>query len=325
MRRSVSAVLVTALILALLAPSASARADDYTAFLEGVFPAGPPPGGLVRIERHRQGVPVSPGKTLLKPGDKIILLRADALVTIRDLTSNTQTPVRHRKGRLGRDPDLTVPSAELGSLPEHAAAWFVAVVQGANQAREKVRFAGSRGPLDDQCRETAGPEPTVMPFEAPMLDGGPLWIAAARRSVFVAWRGGRAPFTVTLASQSGGEMFPPVRVDASCSVRLPPVDLQPGAYRLAVTDADGVSIASADSVEARADLPQAPPELSASSSATARRLQVATWLESLPERHWRFEAIQQVSELACASPAATAWLEPWGRPACAAPRVAATP
>lgn len=163
-------------------------------------------------------------------------------------------------------------------------------------------FANARGIFDDSFREeglagsrggeqcTAEGQP-VQPVEVPILVPGAR-IVAGDRDLPLAWRGGCAPFVVTVLA--GGQSLVHREAIDGRQVRLDDVPLGSGRYLIVVTDAGGRRFEA--SLEAADSGPALPAEIAADTSSLGVIAQ-AIWLAQYEDGRWRLESFERLRPL----------------------------
>jgi hypothetical protein len=314
-----AAARLVAILLVLLmgnTPSGGAAAQDdgVFAYVDQTIPPHLPLAEIAKIEgenRSDVGDRLTKAPVVLLKGDTITITRPDGVVIVRQLLTNAVTAVTFEMTKKNPYPVSRNGASGFG-LGWVPARWFIGVLQGANQTGDTI--AASRGIPDGPCYNQTGRtnQPTV--FEVPILASDRSLLLAGRREVFVAWRGGAPPFKVTLAdAATNGVRAQRVDVRRTCAVYLPGVELNPGRYRLTVTDANNVDVQE-DNLFVVAEAPAEPRELhDADLPAESHRLFTATWLGLWDHGRWAFEAQQRVASMDCRSASVQDWLRQWGR------------
>lgn len=289
-----------------------AQSGGYVAFLDVAYPTGTRPAEVIRVVRGGRPVTtVTLGFDLL-PGDKLFLTRPGSAVSLRYLSSGKRLIIRWRPGQSGgATPDHVVEGNRSGGLAGEGLAFVKALLGSPDQSARRDAVMGSRGdPLT--CNNSSGESNAPTVFAMPALASSQSFLSAGRRSIFVSWEGGAAPFEVTLQEASTGREVGRVGGVTGCSLRTERLDLRTGQYVLAVTDRNGTRLEETALVVVRA-APQAPSELSGVPE-PMRTLYYATWLEQQEQGVWRFEAVQRVAGLGCSLEDARDWLGSWSPP-----------
>lgn len=249
----------------------------------------PPPAQSVRlVGKGTVGAGTSPVE--LRPCDEVQLVQRGAKLWVK-LVNGTQRELKDDQ------PSLQVPC---GSGPQE----FTERFKRAIMAFVPPDRAGRDQPALTATRSTG--EFAVLGFGAwnPRLLPG-------RRSLFVAWNGGEAPYGVRLerAGQRAATLAP-----SSTNrrwIELPSTDLTPGTYTLAVRDATGVEIAEDHVLVVQpGSLPLLTfdPEL----DPVERGLLEVQRLEWLGDGEWRLEAVQTLAAQPRSDPRVREWLLRWG-------------
>lgn len=141
-----------------------------------------------------------------------------------------------------------------------------------------------------------GPSPTV-PDDA-LLAGNGQKIVAGRRKLMMAWVGGQAPFTVTLA-RIGGRPLAPVRAK-NFRLLLSAIDYRPGTYSVTIRDVKEHGTTESFHVVGAGDLPPATGDTAIAIGSTASPASLAATLDAARVMslgvQWHFEAYQRVVE-----------------------------
>jgi hypothetical protein len=319
----VSIRVVGLFVLALCCLPLSALATPAVAYVDRVFPAGSRLQDAVRVERAGRPVAITGDTIDLQPGDRLFIHRraqGEWAVTVRYIANNTVVTV-HRGARTGRTDgaDLTVERPALPGLTGAVYRWFKELLRGVDQGESAM--TASRGPDGSgSCFNLSGNSNDPVGFSIPILRAAKSQVVAGPRALFVSWRGGAAPFQVTLAKADTDELVARQdNVRDTCSARLPKADLAPGRYVLKVADANNRR-EEEDSLFAVGAAPGMPPELrDAGLPGEVRDLYYATWLTSIDGGTWAFEAQQRVAAMDCRSAAVREWLSRWGEPGPCAP------
>lgn len=151
-------------------------------------------------------------------------------------------------------------------------------------------------------------------FQLPILSSERSNLVAGRRSLYVAWAGGKPPFRVVLTRGSATEVVAEIKNVADNHARLPEVDLRPGQYSLAVVNTPGegdMPVLQEDNlfVVDQAELPPPPAALgNAKLGKQEADLLYCLYLEGYPGGLWAFEAMQRAANTANVSSGAKEWL-----------------
>lgn len=147
------------------------------------------------------------------------------------------------------------------------------------------------------------------PLTIPALGNYNPRLAAGNRSLYVAWTGGVAPYSVTVSRYGGGVVTGRTGI-TSTSVSLPSAHLAPGRYVLLVEGSDGHGLKE-DGVTVidPSQLPPPPAALRVGGLTQAdRQLLYAYYLEGLGEGEWTFEALQQAASIDPPTAASSDWV-----------------
>ena len=138
-------------------------------------------------------------------------------------------------------------------------------------------------------------------------------IVEGRRSLFVSWSGGNAPYTLRLQKYGADLVLAQVQVANKTHATLPALDLEPGRYRLTLsetTPAGTISQLVEDSifVVSKNQAPALPRELqNARLQPDEIAIVYVMYMEGLGKGEWAFEAMQHANE----NFAKSAWLQDW--------------
>jgi hypothetical protein len=315
--------LATAISIPTLGAPPSTAPDGTVAYIDQITPSGARLAEIASIVRHGKNFPIpdTDSPFALLPGDQICIARPGAALTVRKLATNEIVPVRQTVQRSAcglKDPDFTIQQPALSGLPGAVAAWFLEMLRGADQGGGGSALAASRAVRPGTCYNETGKTNEPNTFRIPILAASRSVLAAGNRAIFLSWQGGAQPFSVTLSAAGTGRIVSQVvSVRNACAVHLPQIDLQPGRYQLAVTDANNVK-EEEDSLFVATEVPAEPHELRDTNlPEEARQLYTATWLAVQDGGIWAFEAQQRVVAMDCRSAAVQDWLRQWGgSPAC---------
>jgi hypothetical protein len=286
------------------------------AYVERFFPTGAQLSQLIQVERAGRLLRFEGNKLDLEPGDQIFVTNPNAVIVVRYIANNDPVTVRQsvRTGSTKEQADLTVGSSSLPGLKGELKAWFEDQLTGADRNGHKPLPAASKGVgAPGVCFNETGRTDDPMSFNVPILTAEKSQIVSGPRELFVSWRGGVPPFSVTFAdAKTGAVIVRLADIHAACFARLPEKELAVGRYRLTVTDANNVK-EEEDSLFVVDHSPSMPPELrDAPLADEARQLYFATWLSAIDDGEWAFEAQQRVAAMDCHSAAVQDWLRRWG-------------
>jgi hypothetical protein len=283
----------------------------YVAFVNQVFPSN----ARFHVERDGHALPVTEHNANLAAGDRLYVDSPDALITVRYIANNSLVTVR-RSARRGsaEEADLTVGAPALQGLTGVVLAWFEGELSGADQGGHGLTSTLTRGGgSTGSCYNESGRTDDPTPFSIPILGAERSEIAAGDRSIFISWRGGAAPYTVTLSdAQTGTAVARSDNIRDGCWVRLPARRLAEGRYALAVVDGNGSKEEETGLfvVDVAPSMPQTLRD--AQIDDNVRNLYYATWLSAIDKGEWAFEAQQFVAGMDCRSSAVQDWLRRWG-------------
>jgi len=245
----------------------------------------------------------------LQPGDLVVVDRVDYVVFVHKLGDNTLVPVRAGTPWQARRQSIAALSAA-------ALAWIEDQLSGVDQSRitsNGLATLGTRGGIGTAAcyNERATDQPTG--FAMPIFSAPQSAIAAGRDELVVPWTGGAVPFRVRLIdAASGTTIAEQANLSGGCAARLRMARLLPGSYRVAVVDARGAVLEESHLLVGEAPPAMPEPLKSAALPDVDRRLYYASWLSSVDEGKWAFEALQQVVAMDCRNPAVRGWLSRWG-------------
>jgi len=263
----------TAAMLLLASSTVVAAAEEESGV--GIVAEYRPAAARLSFARPPQGgaIPVRIG-TVVMAGDRIEL-PASASVVIQlanGRASEFKGPGTH-----------TIPdSGPLGKLT----AVFAAISGVFDDEYRHEGTAASRG--DEQC--TAEGQ-AIKAIDVPILVPGAR-IVAGTRDLPLAWRGGCAPFVVTVLAR--GQALVDRESIEGRQVRLDDVPLSPGRYSVLITDAGGRRFEGA--LEATGAGPAVPAELAADTSSLGVVAQ-AVWLSEHDGGRWRLESFERLRPL----------------------------
>jgi hypothetical protein len=219
-------------------------------------------------------VPVMIGMVVM-PGDRITL-PAGATMVVQ--LANGQTR------ELNGPETHTIP--DWGPLGRLKTAVFSAISGVFDDEFRHEGLAGSRG--GEQCAAEGDVVPAI---EVPILVPGAR-IVAGTRDLPLAWRGGCAPFVVTVLA--GGQTLVHRESIEGRQIRLDDVPLVPGRYSVVITDTDGRRFEGA--LEATGEGPALPAELAADTNSLGVVAQ-AVWLAEHERGRWRLESFERLRPL----------------------------
>lgn len=151
-------------------------------------------------------------------------------------------------------------------------------------------------------------------FALPVFAADSSMITAGRRTLFIPWVGGKAPYRVVLSNAAGQVLADETVQAAEHSLQLPELDLKPGKYKLAIHNSSGASefpILQEDNLIAvqPSELPPMPSMLrNAAISENDKAHLYAYFLEGLNDGRWTFEAVQIAAQINPRSKAIANWL-----------------
>jgi hypothetical protein len=315
LKRALTPLLCASIFLIIVYPGfARASGNGRTiAFIDQVIPEGARLSDVARIRRNGSDVGISANSISILAGDQIYMRRDDAVLVIRMLATNSMVLVRKLAPNSDtKAADWTAPTPPVEGLPVRWAGWFFAALKGADNSGGGSALAASRNGQGSCYNDTGKTnEPTT--FQIPILRAQRSLLVAGARSLYVSWRGGSPPFTVTLSAADGTTVIARRdRILDACAAYLQPTNLTPGRYRLSVLDANNVK-EQEDDLFVTKDQPPSSLELKqAQLTDEARAIYMATWLTTVDGGEWGFEAEQRVASLRCKSAAAQEWLRQWG-------------
>jgi hypothetical protein len=148
------------------------------------------------------------------------------------------------------------------------------------------------------------------PIEVPALGDYDPMLVAGERSLYVAWTGGVAPFTVSVLRADGTAVTSQDGIRAHV-LSLPSASYAPGRYSLVVKGIDGHGVRESGlTVVEASKLPPRPAILSHSSLPSAdEKLLYAYFLEGWGKGEWTLEALQQAASITPPTPASSDWIE----------------
>lgn len=193
------------------------------------------------------------------------------------------------------NPHVLIACKPVGLSETFARAWTAL----AGSSRAEVRSASTRASGEIE-------------FSLPVFDAPKSLIGAGRRALVVPWVGGKPPFRVTLTKAGATSPLCVTDVpDNPGRAQLPPVELLPGQYTVAVHQAGKNPVALEEInlfVVAAADVPRMPAMQSGGLSADETELLYLYHLEGLDDGRWTFEAVQRGAQASGGSRAIATWL-----------------
>lgn len=253
---------------------------------------------VLRVVRHGTVVPYTEAEGLL-PCDQVKLLNANT--TIHITLTNAQ---RIRLDALR--PETLVP-CERESIGDSVARLLQAITGKAESVR-----AATRSPAF--TRSAALTVTGTASLNIPALVADKAMIAEGKRSLFVSWRGGKAPFSVEILRKNGTKPLLAKNHVAGRDVWFPEIKLEPGQYSLIITDAEQNWIREDEfHVVSALTVPAMPKELKdAKLSESARTLFYADFLVGFEDGRFTLEALQKAASISPPTPASRDWLSAWG-------------
>jgi len=209
-----------------------------------------------------------------KPKAKVSLKQKDGSAVIEH--TEPETGCRAIRGIVARS-DV---SSEKISLSTFKQVWAALTVDRQRDGNAVVGAA--RG---SNCANVDTDYPVQ--FDMPILRAKKSYLTEGERSLFLTWRGGKAPFRVALDRVSDGTRLLDQTSGLRCETNLPTVSLKSGHYRLTVTDANGNAYVEDNLEVVPIRQRPAPPNLST-------WLDQVQWLAEQQEGVWRLEAIQDL-------------------------------
>jgi hypothetical protein len=271
--RGVALAVQAGAMLLLASPVPAVDADDEPGV--GVVAEYRPSSEHFLFTRAPRGetVPVRIG-TVVMAGDRVTLPAGATLVIqlASGRTSRLEGPKTHTIENTG---PLGKVWAFLGDIPGVFDDEF-----------RQEGLAASRG--NEQCAAEGEIVPAI---DVPILVPGAR-IVAGNRDLPLAWRGGCAPFVVTVLA--GGQALLDRESIEGRQVRLDDVPLAPGRYSVVITDAGGRRFEGA--LEATGEGPALPAELASDTSSLGVVAQ-AVWLAEHERGRWRLESFERLRPL----------------------------
>ncbi|MGC1776324.1 MAG: hypothetical protein WBB34_00135 [Xanthobacteraceae bacterium] len=284
------------------------------AFIEQVIPKGTNLVEVANIRHSGVDVEIHDNLMPLSSGDEIFMKRSDVVLVIRMLATNKIMLVRKSvAGSATKLPDFSVPRSSVEPLSGFTATWLISMIGGADESAGGSTLAASREGKAEHCYNESGRTNEPIPFQIPILRADRSLLYSGKRSLFVSWRGGSPPFSVTLLNARTGQVvIEKSGIRDTCAAYLQNIYLRPGRYQLSVMDVNGIK-EQEDNLFVTNDQPPVPHQLEAAQlSDEARSIYTATWLTVVDGGRWAFEAQQRVASVGCKSAAAEEWLRQWG-------------
>ena len=269
---------------------------------------------VAHIERNAKRVERPGPRASLEPGDTLVVDRPGFVVFVHKFADNTLVPVRKGTSWEARGQSLR-------GLAGAVLAWIEDQLSGPDQHRitsNGLATLGTRGGGDATAcyNDRATDQPTG--FAMPIFAASQSAIDSRHRVLVVPWSGGATPFAVRLTDAANGVVVATLSpVVGTCVARLETPGLRPGRFRISVADAKGAVMEEGNVLVGDAPPPMPDPLKAAALPDIDRQLYYATWLASIDEGKWAFEALQQVAAMDCRSASVQAWLERWGAFSCA--------
>ena len=330
-RNAARIVAAAAILLSAISP-ASAK-EGSIAGVEAVAPRHLTLTQVARVLRGNREMPADAvRKAGLQAGDKIFLKDYDAVLALRMIASGALHIVRHRPDTATNIPDFVVPQSNMPGVPPGRFTWFMQMfervldaVPGARQANDEYLLAASRSLEGDErpsgCNNAGGRTDEPVRYALPGVNAYENHLVAGKRKLFIAWRGGVEPYSVSLQGSDRRILAEAKTIRGACAATLPQVDLGKEPVSLIVTDGNGRRLTAMD-IGLTAPLPSMPKEIrSAGLPKAAATIYFATWLATQQDAVWKWEAVQMVNGLGCQAAGVSEWLAHYaGFPACAANR-----
>lgn len=225
---------------------------------------------------------------ILYAGDRIEVYEPDGLIRIRLGEGRSIVINKPRSGYLVEA--VGEPPNAWGNFMRWAGDWFTSL--HVEPTPERPIIGASRG--------EAATEPA-----SGLLRNERVGLAAGRRPLAVAWRGGQPPFEIELTPEGTAEPTVDQTGVTARHLSMPEVALTPGTYRLRIADAKDAELVTLLDVVASDVVPRPaatiPGDLPAEVQASVR----AAWLASQGDGwYWRLEAYQHLADLSDYEPAA---------------------
>ena len=135
------------------------------------------------------------------------------------------------------------------------------------------------------------------PLSIPLLDALP-WLSAGPRRLELAWRGGKAPYTVRLVELDRRREAGRLERLADTSAFFPSTELVPGEWMIELIDAERQVMQRTFKVAPAAEVPRPPAASLEGWSGAARTIVIAVWLAEQENGRWAWEAYQLLRGLA---------------------------
>jgi hypothetical protein len=263
--------MVTALFCT--APSLAVAADVQSGV--GIVAEYRPAAGRFTLARQPDGsaVPVRIG-TVVMSGDRLTL-PAGASVALHLANGETSQFKGPGNFQIPNARPLGKVAAILGSIPDIF-----------DDEYRLEGTAASRG--GEKCAAEGEP---IKPIEVPILAQGAR-VVAGERDLPLAWRGGCAPFVVTVLA--GGQSLVHRESIDGRQVRLDDVPLALGRYTIVIADSGGRR--SESMLEATGEGPVVPAEIAADTSSLGVIAQ-AVWLAEQDGGRWKLESFERLRPL----------------------------
>ena len=296
--------------------------DRYVGMIARITTPDGDPNPDVRIVRSGNALAHVGQQTPLMPGDQVFVGDNRTLVVVLMFGSTEAITIRNRarsntgdtgaasRGMPNVTADWIVPDPGIPGASSSLARWLGPLLKELDPALS-LYPAGARG-LNNVCyNDFQTNVPTK--FQVPLIMAQQSYLLSGRRALLVVWQGGVPPFDVRLSAAGSDSVIQEAHVQDTCEVRFQLVDLEPGQYRLSVTDARG-AVDAQDDLRVVEHGPSLPRELSkAELTPETLALYSATWLLREDGRSWAFEALQRVASLDCSSAAVQEWLRERGQ------------
>lgn len=272
-RRTETALLVLAAVLAGFHAAPVVAAADNAGV--GVVAGYRPSAGRFTFSRPpaNEQVAVRIG-TVVVPGDRV-KLPAGASIVVHLASGEVQTFSGAGEFTVPKSPTLGRLAKILSSLDDVFDAEYRLAGIAASRGGEKCGAAGA----------------TVADIEVPILMPGAR-IAAGERDLPLAWRGGCAPFSISVLSSDKTPIHRET-IDGR-QVRLDDLPLREGSYSVLISDAGGRRFTA--TVNALAAAPAIPADIAADSSPLGVIAQ-AVWLSEQDGGLWRLESFERLRPL----------------------------
>ena len=279
---------------------------------------------------ERAGHPISDKEVMaagLKSGDRIVVKDQESVVLVHYLATARIVVVRKNANNQSRYYEITAPDvpglngplfkvfADAFSKMRNQVEGFV---QSTQQDNRQYALAATRSvampPPDIVCPNPAGKSNEPIRFRVPALNPYVNRLITGDRALFLEWRGGVEPYSISLSDSKRKIIVRLDNVRNTCSITLPAKMLEVGDMYLNFRDGNNARV-SVQPIDVVAEAPPAPPGLvTAKLPADARTLYYATWLTTQNDGVWAFEAMQMVRALDCRGPGVLEWLSQYGQP-----------